>query len=174
MRRLRLLLGREEIARRVEELARQIEVDYQGRRPLFLGVLKGAFIFLADLCRLVDLPKEIDFVQLGRYGAGGTVGGQVRMIVRPRAEVRGRDILIVEDIVDQGVSLQYLWRYLERQRPASLRICALLVRSRPDQEMLPVEYQGFTLGEGWLVGYGLDLNEEYRTLPGIYMLEEEP
>jgi hypoxanthine phosphoribosyltransferase len=172
---LRRLIPQTAIQRRVRALAAELSRDYRGRSPLFLGVLKGAYVFLADLTRLMDEPPEIDFMQLSSYGLKGTAGSdKISVRLRPRSDLRGRDVVVVEDIVDTGRTLRFLRRYLARRGPASLRVCALLVRTHAgnEKERL-VDYRGFTVGEGWLVGYGLDCSEKYRALPDIRVLEEE-
>ncbi|MGB6837066.1 MAG: hypoxanthine phosphoribosyltransferase [Dehalococcoidia bacterium] len=169
---LRLLLSREEIERRVDELAAQIRRDYAGEMPIFLGVLKGAFIFLADLSRRMDRSPEIDFILLSSYGSLAASSGQVKVLLEPRAELKGRDVLIVEDIIDSGLSLEFIRDYVARRQPARLRVCALLARRRLLDEGLRLDYLGFPVGDGFLVGYGLDCREEHRTLPDVYALEE--
>lgn len=172
MQSLKLLLHRQEIAQRIEALARQIEDDYQRRAPLLLGVLKGAFIFLSDLARQLKMPVEIDFVRLASYGMGTQSAGQVEFLLEPRLPLAGRDIIIVEDIVDTGLSIKYLLDYLKGQHPASVRICALLVRSSVLADPnLHIDYKGFDVGPGFVVGYGLDMGERYRALPDIYLVE---
>jgi hypoxanthine phosphoribosyltransferase len=172
---LRPLISEQEIGRRVRELALELSRDYKGRSPLFLGVLKGAYVFLADLTRLMDEPPEIDFIQLSSYGLKGTAGSdRISVRLRPGSDLQGRDVVVVEDIVDTGRTLRFLRRYLARRGPASLRVCALLVRTHArDEEERLVDYRGFTVGEGWLVGYGLDCSERYRALPDIYVVEGE-
>ena len=172
---LRRLIPQRAIQRRVRALAAELSRDYKGRSPLFLGVLKGAYVFLADLTRLMDEPPEIDFIQPSSYGLKGAVGSRrVKVLLHPTADLQGRHVVVVEDIVDTGRTLRFLRRYLARRGPASLRVCALLVRSHAgNEEAGLVDYRGFTVGEGWLVGYGLDCSEKYRALPDIRVLEEE-
>jgi len=172
---LRRLIPERAIQRRVRALAAELSRDYRGRSPLFLGVLKGAYVFLADLTRLMDEPPEIDFIQPSSYGLKGTAGSdRISVRLRPGSDLRGRDVVVVEDIVDTGRTLRFLRRYLARRGPASLRVCALLVRTRAgNEEAGLVDYRGFTVGEGWLVGYGLDRSEKYRALPDICVVEGE-
>lgn len=167
------LLSRDQIERRVEELAAQIRRDYADGQPLFLGVLKGAFIFLADLARRMDPSPEIDFILLSSYGSLAHSSGQVKVLLEPRATIEGRDVLIVEDIIDSGLSLQFIRDHVAQRRPARLRVCALLARQRLLDEGVQIEYLGFPVGEGFLVGYGLDCREQHRTLPDVYVIDEE-
>lgn len=172
---LRPLISEQQIGRRVRELALELSRDYKGRSPLLLGVLKGAYLFLADLSRRMGEPPEVDFIQLSSYGLNGTVASsQVEVCLHPRSVLEGRHVVIVEDIVDSGRTLNFLRHYVSLRRPASLRVCALLVRDRARDADETVDYPGFTIGEGWLVGYGLDCAEKYRTLPDIHVLEGEP
>ncbi|HUS83044.1 MAG TPA: hypoxanthine phosphoribosyltransferase [Dehalococcoidia bacterium] len=173
---LRQLISRQTIEQRVRELAEELSRDYQGRSPLFLGVLKGCYIFLADLTRRMAEPPEIDFIQLSSYGLKGTESaGRVEVCLNPRSELRGRHIVIVEDIVDSGVTLRFLRDYVAQQQPAGIRVCALLVRERTRAALDDlVDYAGFFVGEGWLVGYGLDLAEKYRHLPDLHVVEGTP
>lgn len=169
---LRLLLHRQEIGQRVEALAQCIDADYRGRAPVLLAVLKGAFVFLADLVRHLHLPLEIEFVRLASYGTRTQTSGQVELLLGPRLPLTGRDVIIVEDIIDTGLSVRWLVDYLERQRPATIRVCALLVRSTARSDpALRVDYVGFEIGQGFVVGYGLDMGEKYRSLPDIYVVE---
>jgi len=171
--RLEPLLGREAIAEAVHRLARQVEEDYRDRFPLLIGVLKGAFIFLADLARALTIPHQVEFVRLASYGMG-TRPGRVRITARPLLPLEGRHLLVVEDIVDTGHSLRALLPYLERRRPASLRVCALLDKPERREVEVPIHYLGFQVPDRFLVGYGLDWAERYRTLPDIYAVEFLP
>ena len=171
---LHLLVPRSRIQRRVRALAARLSRDYRGKSPLYLAVLKGAYIFLADLTRCLEEPPEVDFLELSTYGLRGTVGGRVRVRLPPSADLSGRHVIVVEDIIDSGRTLRYLLQYLARQQPASLRLCALLAReSVVDELPRRIDYLGLTVGDGWLVGYGLDRGEQYRTLPDIYVIEGE-
>ena len=165
------LFSSDEIQARVEELGRQITVDYQDRPLLLIGVLKGAFIFLADLARAIDLPLEIDFIRVASYGVGLTTSGTVRLTKDPDIDPRGKDVLVVEDIVDTGTTLSWLRTYFEKKGAASVRICALIDKYERRQHEVQADYSGFSVSEGFLVGYGLDCAEQYRNLAGIYNVE---
>jgi hypoxanthine phosphoribosyltransferase len=167
---LSLLLSREAIAARVEDLAIQISRDYAGKDLLLVGVLKGAFVFLADLMRALEIPVQVDFVRLASYGTGATSAGQVRVILDLAASIAGRHVLIVEDILDSGLTLGFLLARLRARQPASLKLCVLLnKRIRRVYEITP-DYTGFDVPDGFVVGYGIDYAERYRHLPAIYVL----
>lgn len=170
MERLRLVIPRDAIAARVRELAQAIRADYTGKAPVLVGVLKGAFVFLADLARELELPVVVDFVGLSSYGLGQTSQGAVAVTYPLKVDITGKDVLVVEDIVDSGVTLRFLRDYLAAKGAASVRVCALLARE--GAAALQADYLGFAMGKGWLVGYGLDSGEEYRYLRDIYVLEE--
>ncbi|MDP2952164.1 MAG: hypoxanthine phosphoribosyltransferase [Chloroflexota bacterium] len=169
---MRLLFSTEEIKEKVDDLASQIRGDYQGKKPLLVGLLKGSFVFLADLVRALDQPLEVDFVRLSSYGHGTESSGRVRVLHGLKTPVRGRDVLVVEDIVDTGHTLSYFLESLARRRPASLRVCTLL--DKPCRRCVPVtiHYRGFTVEDVFVVGYGIDWAEEFRYLPAIYALEK--
>ena len=169
---LQLLLSPDEIQKAVARLARHIERDYQGKQPLLVGILKGAFVFLADLIRQLSIPVEVDFVRVASYGPGTESSGQIKFLQRLRTPLRGRHVLVVEDIVDTGLSLSFLLDYLGRKRPVSLKLCALADKPERRRVPLTIDYLGFTVPDKFLVGYGLDWDENYRHLPGIYTLEE--
>ncbi len=171
---LKLLISRRRIQARVAVLAHRLDEDYRGLSPLYLAVLKGAYVFLADLTRRLQEPPEVEFVRLSVYGLRGEQAAErVRVLDHPCTDLTGRHVLLVEDIVDSGRSLAYLLNYVRRRQPASVRVCALLARGDVlERRRLKVNYLGFTVGPGWLVGYGLDRAERWRTLPDIYRLEE--
>ena len=173
---LRPLISEPDIQRRVHELAGELSRDYRGLSPLFLGVLKGCYIFLADLTRQMDEPPEIDFVQLASYGLKGVErSAQAEVCLNPRADFRGRHVVIVEDIVDSGETIRFLRGYVELRRPASLHVCTFLLREKSRENTIGlIDYVGFEVGEGWLVGYGLDLSEKYRHLPDLRVVEGTP
>lgn len=168
---LKLLIPREQLEATLERLSGEINRDYRGKNPLLIGILKGSFIFLADLIRRLEVPVEIDFVQLASYGMGTETSGRVRVKRGLSIPVRGRDVLVVEDIVDTGITVDFLLRYLKKRRPASLKLCALL--DKPERRRVPVQidYLGLTVPNKFLVGYGLDWGEKYRQLPEVWAVE---
>jgi len=168
----KLIISREAIASRVRELATQISRDYADKNPLLVGILKGAFIFLADLTRALDFPVQVDFVRLRSYGAGTKTSGEVHITKDVETPIEGRHVLVVEDIVDAGLTLDFLLGYLASYQPASLKICCLIDKQERRQVEVPLDYVGFTIEKGFLVGYGLDSGEKFRTLPDIYEIVE--
>jgi hypoxanthine phosphoribosyltransferase len=169
-----ILLDESTIQSRVQEMADQISADYHGIRNedfLLVGVLKGSFIFLADLARCLTVPHRVDFIALSSYADQAETTGAVRLIMDTRADVAGRHVLIVEDILDTGYTLRYLYRLFEAREPASLRTAALL--SKPDRHKVevPLHYLGFSIPDVWVVGYGLDYADRFRTLPYIAALK---
>lgn len=166
-----LLFPRETIDRRVKELAAQISRDYEGREPLLVGILKGSFVFMADLMRALSIPCRVDFVRMASYGGDTQSSGEVRITGGLEVPVRGRDVLIVEDIVDTGLTLSRLLGLLGERRPASIRVCALLDKSARRRVPFTADYVGFAIPDRFVVGYGLDCNENYRFLPDICMLK---
>jgi hypoxanthine phosphoribosyltransferase len=164
----KVLISEEAIARRVAELAAQIDRDYAGVDELVLvGVLKGAFIFLADLSRRLTIPRKVEFIALSSYGAGAKSSGDVRLVMDVRSSISGKHVLVVEDIVDTGHTLDYLLRLLGARGPASLEACALVRKPKRIEAPVRLRYLGFDIPDRWVVGYGLDLAEENRTLPYI-------
>lgn len=170
------LFTEEQITRRVRELGEQLTADYQGRAPLLVCVLKGAHVFLTDLARAIDLPVEVDFMAVSSYGSSTQTSGVVRMVKDLDIDIAGRDVVLVEDIIDSGLTLRYLRRNLESRGPASLEVCALLARESADVERLGVAYVGFVVPSDWLVGYGLDVDQRYRNLPFLarYVTPADP
>jgi hypoxanthine phosphoribosyltransferase len=166
-----VLFGQREIEARVAELAERISRDYAPLGEVFLvGVLKGAFIFLADLARRLRVPHRIDFVALGSYGDAGSARGAIRLIMDLRASVQGRHVLVVDDIVDTGSTLRFLKDVLAAREPASIRTCVLTRKPRTKNSQVEVDYVGFEIPDVWVVGYGLDYADRYRTLPHIAAL----
>jgi len=161
-----------ELQRRVRDLGAEISRDYAGRTPVLISVLKGSFIFFADLARAITVPVNLDFMAITRYGAGKR-GGVVRIEKDLDLAITGRDVLFVEDIVDTGLTLGYLVRNLQAREPASLAVCTLLDRRVRRLANLPIRYTGFEVPDRFLVGYGLDHREQYRNLPYLGALPEE-
>lgn len=167
----RILVSEVTIQHHVAELAQQISADYAGVERLYVvGVLKGAFIFLADLARQLSIPHVVDFMALSSYGQSGALSGAVRLVMDLRDPIEGEHVLIVEDIVDSGNTLHYLYDTLHGRKPASLKSCAL-VRKEGQYSTVPVDYLGFEIPDVWVVGYGLDYAEKHRTLPYIAELK---
>jgi hypoxanthine phosphoribosyltransferase len=167
----RVLVSTEEIADRVQELGRQITEDYEGKNLLLVAVLKGAFVFMVDLARSINLPLEIDFMAVSSYGASTDSSGVVRIIKDLDSSVDGKDVLIVEDIIDTGLTLKYICENLQSRGPASLRICTLLNKTKSRKADVDVDYVGFQIPNEFVVGYGLDYAEIYRNLPYIALLK---
>ena len=169
----RVLISAEEIRRRTGELAREISEDYAGRDLVMVGVLKGAFVFLADLARRVRVPLEMDFVAVSSYGSDTESSGVVRIIKDLDLDIAGKDVLLVEDIVDTGLTLKYLVGLLKERGPASVEICALLNKPEARKVDLEVKYSGFDVPPLFVVGYGLDYAERFRQLPYVGVLEDQ-
>jgi hypoxanthine phosphoribosyltransferase len=167
-----VLYGREDIRRRVEELGRAITGDYAGREPVLVTVLKGGTVFLADLMRQIKLPLEVHFMAISRYGEAEESLGRVQILLDLDVDLTGRDVLLVEDIVDTGLTLSYLLSVLRARSPASLEVCALLDKSVRRIAPLPVRYAGFDCPDRFVVGYGLDVAERYRNLADILAVED--
>jgi hypoxanthine phosphoribosyltransferase len=166
-----ILVTAEQLQRRVRELGEQISRDYTGRDLLMVGVLKGAVFFLSDLMRHVETPCEVDFMAVASYGSATDASGVVRILKDLDRPIEGREVLIVEDIVDSGLTLQYLLRSLGARNPGSLEVCALLTKPERRKVDLPTRYVGFEIPNRFAIGYGLDHAERYRNLPYIAALE---
>ena len=166
-----ILFPRNEIEATVNRLAGEIKEDYQGKTPILIGILKGSFMFMADLIRLLDFPLEVEFIRLSSYGRGKQSSGKIKVVQGLHSEVRGRDVLVIEDIVDTGLTITFLLDYLQKKKPASLKLCALT--DKPSRRQIPVtiDYLGFTVPNKFIVGYGLDWDEKFRYLPDICVLE---
>jgi hypoxanthine phosphoribosyltransferase len=167
----KLLITQGKINQAVTKLAAEIRRDYRGKQPLLIGILKGCFVFMADLVRELDLPLEVDFVKLSSYGAGTRTSGKVKVVHGLKSQIRGRDVLVVEDIVDTGLTVAFLMDYLWKKKPASLKLCVLA--DKPSQHKVPVtiDYLGFTVPDKFVVGYGIDWNEKFRHLPDICFID---
>jgi hypoxanthine phosphoribosyltransferase len=166
----RVLIPAEDLTARVGDLGRQIRADYAGRTPMLVGVLKGAVVFLADLMRAIDAPCECDFIALSSYGASTRSSGIVELTKDLSVPIEGRDVLIVEDIVDTGRTLAYLLRNLETRQPATLRVCTLLDKAARREVPVTLDYVGFQIPDEFVVGYGLDFAGLYRNLPYLGVL----
>jgi hypoxanthine phosphoribosyltransferase len=169
----RILIPAEDLRARVDELGRQIRRDYAGRTPILVGVLKGAVVFLADLMRAIDAPCECDFIAVSSYGASTRSSGIVELTKDLSQPIEGRDVLIVEDIVDTGRTLTYLLRNLETRQPRTVRVCALLDKVSRREVPVELDYVGFAIPDEFVVGYGLDYAGAYRNLPDICILKPE-
>ena len=170
----RVVVAEAELRSRVLELGRELTADYAGRPPLLVGVLKGAFVFMSDLSRAIDLPVEFDFMAVSSYGSATRSSGVVRIMKDLDLDLTGRDVLIVEDIVDSGLTLAYLRKNLAARSPASLEVCALLVKEGLQRVELDLRYVGFRIPPVFVVGYGLDIGERYRNLPFIAEYDGNP
>ena len=168
-----ILFSEEQLKARVREIAGQIDRDFAGKEPMLISVLRGSFIFMADLMRSITLPCTVDFMAVSSYGAGTTSSGQVKITKDLSESIEGRDIIVVEDILDSGNTLSYLLQILQARHPASMKLCTLL--DKPDRRIKPVhvDYSGFSIPDEFVVGYGLDFAEKYRNLPYIGVLKPE-
>ena len=166
-----ILYTEEELRRRVKEGGAQITADYYGRQPLLISVLRGSYIFMADLTRAISLDLTVDFMVVSSYGAGTVSSGQVEIKKDLSDSIEGRDLIIVEDILDSGNTLYYLMDVLKARKPASIRLCTLM--DKPDRRTKPItaDYVGFTIPDAFIVGYGLDYDEKYRNLPYVGVLK---
>jgi hypoxanthine phosphoribosyltransferase len=168
-----ILIERDALQERVAELGREVSEDYANRDLLLIGVLKGAVFFMADLMRNVTVPCEVDFMAISSYGASTDSSGVVRILKDLDINIEGRNVLVVEDIIDSGLTLSYLVRNLESREPASLEVCALLTKPDRREMDVPVRYIGFEIADRFVIGYGLDFAERYRNLPYVAVLSEE-
>jgi len=166
-----ILFRREEIEATVKRLAAEIKKDYQGKHPLLIGILKGSFMFMADLIRFLDVPLEVEFIRLSSYGRGRSTPGKIKVVQGLCSPIKGRDVLVIEDIVDTGLTILFLLDYLWKKKPASLKLCALTDKLSRRQAPVIIDYLGFTVPDKFLVGYGLDWDEKFRYLPDICFVE---
>lgn len=164
------VLSRGEISQKVKGLAQRISEDYTGKELVVLGVLKGSFIFLADLIREITIPVQVDFVRLTSYGSNTTSSGTIRITKEAELDIRDRDVLIVEDIIDSGVTIAYLLDHLKSFSPKSVKVCAFIDKSERREVQVSIDYAGIMVEQGFLVGYGLDFDEKYRALPALYRI----
>jgi hypoxanthine phosphoribosyltransferase len=161
----------EEIRQKVKRIAQDLTKDYHNREPVLIGVLNGVFIFFADLVREISFPHEIDFVRLASYGSQDTSSGTVELTKDVELSIRGRPVIVVEDIIDTGFTLSYLVDHIEKKGPESVRICTLINKLERREKAVRIDYWGFEVEKGFVVGYGLDYNEKFRNLPYILSLE---
>jgi len=168
---LKKLIKSEEIDTAVQRLASEISRDYRGKNPLLIGILKGSFVFMADLVRRLDMPLELDFVRLSSYGSGTESSGKIRITGRLNQPVKDRHVIVVEDIIDTGLTTSYFLRYVKREKPASAALCALTEKPARRRVNVKIDYLGFTVPDKFIVGYGIDWNEKYRNLPDICYIE---
>jgi len=166
-----ILLSKNQIKQTIARLATEIRKDYQGKEPVLVGILKGSFVFVADLIRELDIPVEVDFVKASSYGAGKESSGKVHVVQGLKTPIKGKDVILVEDIVDTGLTVSVIMGYLNKRKPASLKLCALT--DKPSRRKIPVtiDYLGFTVPDKFIVGYGIDCNEKYRELCDICCLD---
>ena len=167
----RVLFSEEELDKRVSEIAAEINRDYAGKEPMLISVLRGSFVFMADLIRKIEVPCTVDFMAVSSYGRGTTSSGQVQITKDLSDDIEGKDIIVVEDILDSGNTLSYLMELLRARKPASMKLCTLL--DKPDRRVkeVHVDYSGFAIPDEFVVGYGLDYAEKYRNLPYIGILK---
>ena len=167
----RVLFSEEELKQRVAEIAAQIDADYAGKEPMLISVLRGSFVFMADLVRQIHVPCTVDFMAVSSYGMGASSSGQVKIIKDLSEQIEGKDLIVVEDILDSGNTLSYLLQILRARRPASVRLCTLLDKPSRRVKEVEVNYSGFSIPDYFVVGYGLDYAEKYRNLPYIGVLK---
>ena len=167
----KVLFSKEQLAKRIKELAAQLDKDYAGKTPLMVAILKGSVMFFTDLIREMTLPLEIDFMSISSYGSGVKSSGEEKMIKDLDNKIEGKDVIIVEDIVDSGYTMKYLTHLLEARNPSSIKICALLDKPSRRETDVAVDYKGFEVGNEFVVGYGLDYAARYRNIPFIGILK---
>ena len=165
-----LLIPRKSIEKRVKELANQISLDYEGRDPVLIGVLKGVIFFLSDLARELSIPAKIDFIRAASYGSGMTSDRTIQLTKGIEIPIQGNPVILVEDIVDTGLTLTHIVQEVERKDPESIRVCTLIEKLERQEIKVPIDYCGFRIKEGFIIGYGLDFDEKYRNLPDLYVL----
>jgi hypoxanthine phosphoribosyltransferase len=167
----RPIVTQEEMRNRIRELSRQITADYTDKDLILVGILKGAYAFYADLARAIRLPLRVDFLVVRSYGARARSSGKVKMVTDLTEDIAGRDVLLVEDIVDSGLTVQYLMKTLAKRKPKSIKVCTLLSKPGRRQVDVPIDYIGFKIPNQYVVGYGLDYQQKYRNLPYLAVLD---
>jgi hypoxanthine phosphoribosyltransferase len=170
---LKILISKRKIAVTIKRLADEIRRDYKDKNPLLVGILKGSFIFMSDLVRQLDIPLEIDFIRLSSYGSGTQSSGQITLIHELPSRIQDRHVLVVEDIVDTGLTTTFLCNYIRQKGPASIKLCSLT--DKPSRRKVPIniDYLGFSVPNRFIVGYGIDFDEKYRNLPDIRVMESK-
>ncbi|MBD0316628.1 MAG: hypoxanthine phosphoribosyltransferase [Nitrospiraceae bacterium] len=168
----RPIVTQEQMRTRIRELGRQISADYAGKELVLVGVLKGAYAFYADLARAIRIPVRVDFIVAASYGSGAKTSGKVKVMTELTEDIKGKDVLLVEDIVDSGLTVQHLLKSMAKKKPRSVKVCTLL--SKPERRVVhvPVEYVGFKIPDKYVVGYGLDYQQKYRNLPYLAVLDQ--
>ena len=168
----RPIVTQEQMRSRIRELGRQISADYAGKDLVLVGVLKGAYAFFADLARAIRIPVQVDFIIVTSYGTQAKTSGKVKLVTELTEKIKNRDVLLVEDIVDSGLTVQYLTKVLAKQKPRSIKVCTLL--SKPERRVVdvPLQYVGFRIPDQYVVGYGLDYQQQYRNLPYLAVLDQ--
>lgn len=169
----RVLLSEDQIKARIAELGQELTADYAGKNPIFVGVLKGVVVFFADMVRAVPIPCQFDFMCVSSYGSGTESSGQIKLKMDLSADIEGRHVVILEDILDSGLTLKYTVEYLKTKNPASIKICTFLDKPERRKADIHADYIGFTVPNLFVVGYGLDFDEEYRNLPYVGVLKPE-
>jgi hypoxanthine phosphoribosyltransferase len=168
----RVLIGEQKVMEKVAELAEMLKEEYRDKHPLIIGILKGSFVFMADLIRMMGIPVEIEFVGLSSYGRGATESaGKVKVVQGLKTPVKGRHVLVIEDIVDTGLTIRFLLDYLKKKKPASLKLCALLDKPSRRKIDVPIDYLGFSIPNVFVVGYGIDWDERFRYLRDVCFVE---
>ena len=168
----RPIVTQEQMRARIKELGKQIMTDYADKSLILVGILKGAYAFYADLCRAIRIPLRVDFLVVSSYGSAAKSGGKVKIVSDLTEDIKGRDVLLVEDIVDSGLTVRYLIRQLSERKPRSVRVCALLSKPARRQVTVPLHYVGFEIPNQYVVGYGLDYQQKYRNLPYLAVLDQ--
>lgn len=168
----RPIVTQEQMRTRIKELSKQIMADYSDKNLILVGILKGAYAFYADLCRAIRIPLRVDFLVVSSYGSAAKSAGKVKMVSDLTEDIKGQDVLLVEDIVDSGLTVQYLIKRLSKRKPRSIRVCALLSKPARRQVTVPLHYVGFEIPNHYVVGYGLDYQQKYRNLPYLAVLDE--
>lgn len=169
----RCLISKEQIADKVSIIGKQISIDYKGKSLVVVGILKGAILFLSDLIREIEIPLYLDFMAVSSYGSSTESSGIVRILKDLDKSIENKEVLIVEDIIDSGLTLKYLVENLEARKPNSVKVCTLLDKPARRKTQVSIDYNGFVIPDEFAVGYGLDYNDKYRNLPGIYVLKKE-